>query len=236
VFGVATVLHILLTGTSPRGAINSDGRDECPFLTRRLEGILLKALHSDPLQRHRSLEQFAQDIAQCRWPVDLVNTLVEDARLFQQQGKLAQAYDALDRALKYDPGNHVVHSTRAEIFFLEGDPKWALIENSKALDVEPTAGALLLHGQCLLALNEYKEAEVYFRRSLELDSSSRGRLLLAKCLEKLGQDDQAVGEYQVAVRLALSVEHNSVLVDSINEDLTALLKRMNEAAGPMSPQ
>ncbi|MEO8496726.1 MAG: hypothetical protein ABI614_16780, partial [Planctomycetota bacterium] len=108
------------------------------------------------------------------------------------QNKLIDAYESLDAALELDPGNPIVHHTRAEIFFLQGEPKWALKENERALSVDDSGTVHFLHGQCLVALADYANAERHLRQGLQKEESSRGRHVLASCLERAGQTKMAM--------------------------------------------
>ncbi|MHC4406035.1 MAG: serine/threonine protein kinase [Planctomycetota bacterium] len=242
IYGVGSILFGFLTGIPPidpetarqmsHGAgaqvfrAVSGVRDRAEAVTRKLEAILVNALQPDPANRHRMMEELIGELDQCRWPDDMVLTLVDDARELQKHNRLMEAYDALDQALAVDPGNSAVHHARAEIFFLEGELKWALKENRRALETNPTASACFLHGQCLAAQEEYVEAEAYYRQGLERDDCSQGRHLLAKCLEKTGEHERAVQEYQYAVRIAEVIEHNTDRMQEIKADLSALLDRM----------
>lgn len=241
-YGLGALLLGMLTGKPPQDPLKTKEiagsesthyfrthtglRETSKHLSRRLEAILVKALHPNPVERHHSLEELIADLEACQWPRDMVLTLIEDARDAQKQNRLIEAYDALDEALRLEPGNPEAHHARAEVFFLEGEPKWALKENQKALDVNPAADVWFLHGQCLLALAQYDEAERHIRRGLEREDCSRGRHLLARCLEKSGRPERAVEEYEQAARLAEVIEHNRHTGDAIRSDLTTLLKRM----------
>lgn len=203
-------------------------RPRAPLMTRKLEAFLVKTLQPDPFTRPRSMQELIAELESCNWPEDMVRTRVEDALQWQKQNRLADAYDALDRALELDPGNPLVHHARAEIFFLEGSPRWALEENAKALRVAPSGSVWFLHGQCHAAMEDYQQAEHAYRRGLEREDCSRGRYLLAKCLEKAGRHQHAVEQYRQAVQIAESVERNTVLVAEIQAGLSALLKRIQE--------
>jgi serine/threonine protein kinase len=191
IYGIAAVLYGEITGQPPlapavalemvrdgnRLALRtvSGMRKKAPGISRRLEAILSKALHADPAQRHRSLDQLIEELAKCRWPADSVETLVGDSRDAQKLGRTVEAYELLDQALLLDPGSPLVHHVRAEVYFWEGEPKWALKENAKAMAVEPTEPVLLLHGQCLMALGRYDEAEEWIREGAGQEDSSQGR-------------------------------------------------------------
>ena len=242
VYGVGAVLYGSLMGTPPlapdavREAISTGttltcrslfgSRSRAPLMTCKLEALLGKLLQPDPLNRPRSMQEVIVELESCQWQEDMVRTLVEDARQYQKQNRLAEAYEALDRALQLDPGSPLVHHARAEIFFLEGSPRWALEENAKALLVAPSGSVWFLHGQCHAAMENYEQAEHDYRRGLELEDCSRGRYLLAKCLEKTGRNEHAIQEYRQAVRMAEQVERNTVLMAEIQESLSALQKRI----------
>ena len=243
IYGIGAILFGSLTGLPPidpeeaYAGASSDGttrsnralsgvRQHASFVSRRLETLIIKALQTDQMCRHRTMDELLADLRACTWPEDMVLTCVEDAKEAQKQNNLIEAYDALDNALLLDPGNPIVHHTRAEIFFLEGESKWAWKENEKALQIQPTPSVWFLHGQCLAAMEDYEEAERCFREGLKLEDSSRGRHLLARCLEKVGREEMAIQEYQHAVQLAESSDDSDFLSQEIKADLTALLERM----------
>lgn len=177
------------------------------------------------------MAQLAEELAACRWPDDAVATLVADARDLSRQGKLVEAYDALDEAQRLSPGDPEVHYARAEIFFMEREFSWALKENLKALGVEATADRCYLQGQCLCALNRHDEAMEFFRLGLEAGDCSRGRHLLAQCLERTGEARRALVEYREALRRATVIERDDAMARVIEADLSALVSR-GEAPAP----
>lgn len=243
IYGIAAVLYGSVTGQSPletsaaldiaRGGIAplhrtvTGVRSKAPGISRRLEGILAKALQADPAQRHRTLDQLAAELDQCRWPADAIETLVADARDAHKLGRLMEAYDLLDKALVLDPGSPLIHHVRAECFFFERATKAALEENKKALRIDPTSPVLLLHGQCLMALERYDEAEDMIREALALEDSSRGRHMLAQCLEKVGRTTQAIVQLEQALAIA-KTESNAAMTETIQSQLSALLAKHKE--------
>jgi Flp pilus assembly protein TadD len=247
IYGVGAILYGRLTGEPPMGPAEAlalaQGQPAPPFragsalkgkaptVSRRLQDIAVKALQPDPAQRQRSMAQLAEELAACRWPDDAVATLVADARDLSRQGKLVEAYDALDEAQRLSPGDPEVHYARAEIFFMEREFSWALKENLKALGVEATADRCYLQGQCLVALNRHDEAVELFRLGLEAGDCSRGRHLLAQCLERAGEARMALAEYREALRRATVIERDDAMARVIEADLSALVSR-GEPPGP----
>jgi tetratricopeptide (TPR) repeat protein len=225
----AAALEIVRGGTQPAYRAITGLRSKASGISRRLESILAKALHADPAQRHRSLDQLIEELQKCRWPADAVETLVADARDAHKLGRLAEAYELLDKGLLLDPGNPLVHHVRAECFFFERAPKAALEENQKALRIDPTPPVLLLHGQCLMALQRYDEAEDMIREALAQEDSSRARHMLAQCLEKVGRTMQAIAQLEQALAIA-KTESNTALTETIQSQLSALLARHDTAA------
>ena len=114
------------------------------------------------------------------------------------------------------------------MFFLEGSPRWALEENERALQVTPSGAGWFLHGQCHAAMDDHVQAETCYQRGLEVDDCSRGRHLLARCLEQAGRHEQAVEQYRRAARMAEGLEGNTMLIAEIKADLSALLDRIRE--------
>lgn len=242
IYGIGAVLYGWLTGTPPMDASAaraiSEGQPPPPFragtaigtlaptVSRRLQRVLVKALQTEPAQRQRSLDELERELSACRWPDDMVATYLEDAREYCRQGRAADAYDVLDAAQRLDPGSPDIHHARAEVFFMEGEYKWALKENQKALNVETTVPACLLHARCLLALERCDEATEVARTALEQEDSSRVRHLLAQCLEKGGEPRGALREYESARRIAEVVEKDPVRLAEIVADLTSLRAKL----------
>lgn len=235
IYGLGAMLFGWLTGEPPidpesaRQAAHSfratlGVRDRAPLVSRNLEGIIVKALQPEPMNRHRSMDELIGALQQCRWPQDIVETFVDDARQAQKQNRLLDAYEQLDNALLLDPGNPLVHHVRAEIFFLEGESKWALQENQRSLEIDPNSSVLFLHGRCLAAMERHDEAIDYYQRGLDLDDCSGGRHLLARSLERIGKEERAIEEYQRAAEIAES-SGNALEIQEIQADLSALLEK-----------
>ena len=153
----------------------------------------------------------------------MVQSLLADAAEFYGQGKEAEAYDALDEAQRFDPGNPGIHQARAELFFRERGFTHALEENRKAMAVEKTDVRCFLHGQCLLALGRYESAKDMAELGLELSDCARGHHLLARCMEALGLNRQALAEYNRAAELARNRENNPTQVVEIETDRNQML-------------
>jgi tetratricopeptide (TPR) repeat protein len=96
------------------------------------------------------------------------------------------------------------------------------------MDINPTASVWFLHGQCLASLGCYDHAEQHFRRGLELEDCSRGRHLLADCLEKVGRHGKAVEEYQRAAQIAEITERKRMRLKDVPEDLTTMEWKRSE--------
>lgn len=188
-------------------------------LSLRVRQILERALHTDPAQRQRSMEQLIEELRGCRWPDDMLYALLEQARSLQKQGRVAEVYDILDEAQRMAPGHEEVHHARATCYFLEGSYKWALKENAKALNVNPTPSVCFLHGQCLVKLERFEEALDCYREGLAKQDCSLGRHLAAQCLERMGQLQKALSECEIALRFAEQVEKDSERVEAISKDV-----------------
>lgn len=241
IYGVAAFAYGRLTGRPPLDPRTAQAlsqgesvalaqpadqlRQLAPTVSRRLQRILARALASDPSQRFTSLEQFAQELRGCVWPDDVVDTLLEDARDFQKKGLLVEAYDALDEAQRLSPGHENIHHARAEIYFLEGEFRSALKENTKALNIIQTPSICMLHGQCLYALNRFEEALECFEESLRLKDSSLGRHLLGQCLEKIGKVTAAMEEWQIGLRIARD-ERDFKIAEAIELNISRLTPKM----------
>ncbi len=197
-------------------------REVAPDVSRRLQGILAKAMHADPAQRYVSLDQLTQELRGCVWPDDVVATLVEDAMDYQRKALLVEAYDTLDYAQKLAPGHESIHHARAEIFFLEGEFKHALRENAKALNIQATPSICFLHGQCLFALGRFDEALDCYQEGLRMKDCSLGRHLLGQCLEKIGQVKEAVSEWQIGLKMARDVERDYKIAEVIELNISRL--------------
>jgi serine/threonine protein kinase len=244
IYGLGAILYWCLTGTPPVDPVDALAavrggplppfraggsiRDRAPSSSRRLRDIVVKALQPDPAQRQRSLDELERELAACRWPDDVVATLLEDAREDGRQGLFVEAYEAIDAAQKLAPGSPEVHHARAEVYFWQGEYKAAYQENRAALDIEPTASVCFLHGQCLMAMGRYEQAEDCIREGLEKENSSRGQHLLARCLEKNGQLRKALRQYEDAIQYARLKENDLHQVALIEADKSNLMIRMSD--------
>jgi len=248
IYGLGAIIYAALTGAPP---IDPDAalaitrkapppafragsvlRDHSRTVSRRLRETVARALSPDPTARHRSIDEFRDDLRACLNPLDMVRSLLADAAELHGQGKEAEAYDALDEAQQLDPGNPDVHQARAEIFFRERAFAYALDENRKAMAVEKTAVRCFLHGQCLLSLGRAESAKDMAELGLELQDCARGHHLLARCLEALGLNKQALAEYDRADELARHRENNPTQVVEIEMDRKTLLSKRYPGTPP----
>jgi tetratricopeptide (TPR) repeat protein len=111
-------------------------------------------------------------------------TLLERGRALGAVGRHAEALDALDQALRLQPGLVPAHEARAEALMGLGRPKDSLAAIEEILGLEPGRGvAWSYRGALLQLLGRTDEALVSFDRAIELDPQfleahvSRGMVL-----------------------------------------------------------
>ncbi len=215
VFSLGAVMYTLLTGrpyAEPDVLKRVPGEDmSAPsvpplaeanrLVTTRLADVVTRALDWEAPARPDSAAEVADRLRQCRWPDDLIETLIDEALRMYEAKRLVEAYNALDKALDIDPGNARVHYTRARIYYREKDYKWAVEELCHSAQVMPTFDIHLLEGRCFADWDKPQEAAQAFTAALQYGDSAELRYLLAKSLWRLGQAREARRHMRCSIAL-----------------------------------
>ncbi|MCU0958497.1 MAG: tetratricopeptide repeat protein [Pirellulaceae bacterium] len=164
-------------------------RDEDNWLARlAVADALISARAFD-----QALEQLNQVIAQK--PTPLAYTL--RARLWTQQGKLAEAVQDLDAAAKLDPNDMGLLLMRARLYLQEGRNALAQQDVERVLQASPeNAQAMELRSLVLAAMRKFPEAVRDLRQLLQREPDNKLlKLQLAQFLTAGNQSREAIEVY-----------------------------------------
>lgn len=150
-----------------------------------------------PGQALRALEAFRQA---AELGSDAVNA-VEYAEFLLQLDRLAEASASFARALELDPGNADLHYKKGVIDQQRGDVASAVKSFEKSLMHNPAqVGALFNLGVVHKGAENWREAEAFFKRVLEVDPSNKEVVcLIAECAACQGEDARAIEILEKAV-------------------------------------
>jgi tetratricopeptide (TPR) repeat protein len=156
-----------------------------------------------------------------------------DARL--KIGDFQGAIDDASAAIRIDSQNFGGYWSRSLGYLLLKDYNQALADANTAIQLYPkAAGAFAVQGAAHTGLNNYQEAQKAFDRALQLSQPDgdvyywRGLLQL-----KQGKNQQAIADYQQAVRLSPGIAKSKV-----HEDYRLIARRQQNtpvARQPTSP-
>jgi serine/threonine protein kinase len=195
VYGLGTIAYALLTGRTPtpdagtpaHTAAQVDAHlwwpDDIPL---RWRNCVERALHPQPNERYATLQAMADELRACHWESDWFEGLLDRIRELHRSGQTVEAYDALDQAQKRDPGHPGIHHVRAELFYADGSPEYALLENQAAYSIDPQPEVCFLQARCCQALERYAEAERYFQEGLQQRDDAEARRGLEQCRQLAG--------------------------------------------------
>ena len=143
------------------------------------------------------------------------------ANAYLQAGKLAEAREALGRALTEDLSFYVAHQKMAALALAAGDTATALSEYQLAVELNTDDAALRTeYGTVLIALGKHADAEPHLLRAIELEPwYARSYALLGAAYEGLGKSAEAVAQYNRFMALA---SQNHEMKQSAQARLTAL--------------
>jgi len=120
------------------------------------------------------------------------------------EGKDAEARVAFEQVVQSDPHNWAAHGYLAEMFLAAGDwqQAWPHLAKMEELDAESVVGNYLLARYWYLR-KEFARARVYAEKvKLARPAHASLRNLLGQIYLGLGQREQAIPEFEAAVRLA----------------------------------
>lgn len=198
--GADTQQQLVRQGVSALPTLNP--RAANPLVTRRLAGAVLKAACWNAHDRTRDAAELAAQLRACRWPEDVVETLVDDALETYEQGNALRAYELLDQALDADPGNPQPHAARGRIYYREKEFKWAIAELEAAVGVAPDAPTLVLLARCFMeGRQEHERAAALLAQALALGETAEIHALLARCDWSRGRQDAALQKLDRAIAL-----------------------------------
>lgn len=121
-----------------------------------------------------------------------------------QAGQLAEAREALGRALAEDLSFYVAHQRMAALALAAGDTATALSEYQLAVELNTDDAPLRTeYGTVLIALGKHADAEPHLLRAIELEPwYARSYALLGAAYEGLGKNAEAVAQYNRFMSLA----------------------------------
>jgi len=116
-------------------------------------------------------------------------------------GRPAEAAQAYQQALAINPGNSTLHMLLGSILHELGRHAESLASLEQARRLAPQDPRVISKlGMVLEHLQRFAEAESCFRRVVELEDSAEARFRLASALQSQGRADEAIGEYEAAIR------------------------------------
>jgi tetratricopeptide (TPR) repeat protein len=125
------------------------------------------------------------------------------ATLFRQSGRVSEAVQTLEDAIRDDPGRTEAYLQQGELLQAQGKLDDAMLRYRRALELEPdSAPAHNSVGSVLASRGNLDEAVAHFRRAIELKSDYvEARNNLGLSLRLTGQLDEAVVQFREVLRL-----------------------------------
>ncbi|GAB4204058.1 MAG: hypothetical protein OHK0022_28850 [Roseiflexaceae bacterium] len=119
------------------------------------------------------------------------------AQRYREQGRVAEAADALRQAAEANPGDIALHHLWGDLLRDAGRPDEAEAAYAKAVEAAPTAGNYNKLGSELIKLGRLDRAEPPLRKALEIDPNEPSPFYsLGQLYERQGQVEQAIQNYQ----------------------------------------
>jgi tetratricopeptide (TPR) repeat protein len=120
-----------------------------------------------------------------------------------QNGKLGEAIEHVQKAIKLAPKIALYHANLGEMLRLAGRPKLAAEEARRALEIEPTMAAALSNlGVALYELKDYEEAARAQRKAIAAKPDfAEAHSNLGNALHALKRFDEAIVAYRRAIEL-----------------------------------
>jgi tetratricopeptide (TPR) repeat protein len=134
---------------------------------------------------------------------ELERTLARGERMLDE-GKDAEARAAFEQVIQSDPNNWAAHGYLAELFLTRGDwqKAWPHLAKMEEVDAESVVGNYLLARHWYLR-QDFERARAYAEKvKLARPAHAALRYLLGQIYLGLGQREQAIPEFEEAVRLA----------------------------------
>jgi serine/threonine protein kinase len=252
VFSLGAILYDLILGEAPIGLASRkllltggapdperlEIREKQPLVPKTLESILRVALNWDPQNRFRSATEFALALRSCRWPDDVVDSIIEDAlAIYVKDGPpkdFLLACERLDFALSLQPGSVAVHRAFGILYLRNRSFRHAVDELEKVARIEPTPSTFLYLGEAYRQWNrQLEKAAEMFQRALDLDETQLAASQLAEVLWEMGEHAKAISCLAKAISLESDVEVRQLRQSQLDEWKKSTAKRSshNHASG-----
>jgi tetratricopeptide (TPR) repeat protein len=145
--------------------------------------------------------------AVCRQILQVQPNLPEAEHLLgviaHQNGKLGEAVEHVQRAVKLAPQVALFHANLGEMLRLAGRPRLAIASARRAIELDPKmAMALSNLGVALFEVKDYEEAALIQRKAIAADPNfAEAHCNLGNALQAMRQRDEAVVSYRRAIEL-----------------------------------
>jgi tetratricopeptide (TPR) repeat protein len=178
-------------------------------VTEDCGGLLLDDSQTDSLKQAateqerakllKNIECYRRQISQDPKYADAYTNLGE---AYRRLGDTATAREFHQKAIELNPRLQEAKLGLALVEQESGDPKVAIAEIQKVLAQKESASAYFYQGVTLQQQANLKEAEISFRKALELDPNyAEARVNLGLVLNQQGKLDPAINEFRQAIRI-----------------------------------
>ncbi len=104
---------------------------------------------------------------------------------------------SLKKAIYLDPSDPQAYLLLAQTYYLNGNKTLALKNNQKVLDLNPNSSKAHKAIALIYAEKEnYEQAQEHYAKSVQLDATAQGYILLAHTELKLGETEQAITNFE----------------------------------------
>lgn len=169
---------------------------------RRLER--LAALSEFPQQvvrgiveTYHELEDYAKSLAWAQQLDDEFTRTLKLADMLRHLGRLDEARDAAEEAVRLAPGSADAYNILGIIHRQQGKPELAIEAYHKSIELDPDDSAVRANlGNVLLEKGLLEKAVAAYRDALRIDPLDvRARHNLAMALSEAGREEEAIGEF-----------------------------------------
>jgi serine/threonine-protein kinase len=164
--------------------------------------VLFPAFGFPPKENYRKAQAAAARALEI--DPDLAEALTVLANISENHFEWARAENEYRRAIDLDPGYPTAHQWYSQMLCTLGRPVEGLVHARRAVELDPLSLIInLILGRNLYCLRRYDQAIDQYRKTVELDTNwPWGYYEIGVVLEVQGQWEEAISEYQVALRLA----------------------------------
>jgi tetratricopeptide (TPR) repeat protein len=153
--------------------------------------------------------------------------------LLSQEGRVDEAIEYFQRAMRYKPGYPEAHFFLGHAYDQQGKLDEALVEYQKALRAKPIQEQTHIFMAIVLAKQNKLEAAInHYQEALKLNPDSAvPHNNLARIYQTLGRTTEAVEHYEAALRInpKLAIAHNNLGVILLQRDLGRGTLHLREA-------